>query len=68
MNTSKQTLTVAEVAEILRISTIKTYEMARNQEFPIMKIGRTFRIPSEPFYNWLNGNSKNFTTEVGGEE
>lgn len=59
-----KSLTINEVASILRISTVNAYQMARNKEFPVVKIGHIFRVPAEAFYRWLNRN----VIEGGGNE
>jgi excisionase family DNA binding protein len=40
-------LTVAEVAQILRVSVPRCYELARTAQIPVVKIGRPTRIDSE---------------------
>ncbi|MFY9177323.1 MAG: helix-turn-helix domain-containing protein [Caldicoprobacterales bacterium] len=48
------TLTVPEVAEILRIGRSKAYEIVHLNLFPHIKIKHAIRIPTEPFFEWLN--------------
>lgn len=62
---AKAALTIAEVAEILRISPIKAYQMARQNEFPVIKIGRSVRVPAEAFYRWFNNSGCNQKIEKG---
>lgn len=47
-------LTVEEVGRILKISRTKAYEYVNGGKFPIIKIGRSIRIPAAPFFSWLN--------------
>ena len=51
------TLTVEEVADILRVSRSKAYEIVKQGYFPFKKINHTIRIPTEPFFEWLNSYS-----------
>jgi excisionase family DNA binding protein len=38
-------LTVAEVAEMMRVSTMTVYRMVHSGELPAVRFGRSFRIP-----------------------
>lgn len=38
-------LTVAEVAEMMRVSTMTVYRMVHAGELPAIRFGRSFRIP-----------------------
>jgi excisionase family DNA binding protein len=40
----KGLLTVAEVAEMLRVSTMTVYRLIRSGEIPAVRIGRSYRI------------------------
>ncbi len=51
------TLTVQEVAEYLRVSPSKIYDMCRTYHgkyFPHFKVGNRFKIPRDKFIVWLN--------------
>jgi excisionase family DNA binding protein len=50
----KITYTVPEIAEILRIGRGKAYKLIKRNLFPVIYIDNSIRIPSSPFYNWLN--------------
>lgn len=50
----KKTYSVQEVAEILDISKTKAYELCKNPEFRIIRLGRTIRISKISFDKWLN--------------
>ncbi len=39
--------------EILKIGTNAAYNLIHSKAFPVIKIGQTYRIPSAPFYAWL---------------
>jgi excisionase family DNA binding protein len=38
-------LTVAEVAEMMRVSTMTVYRLVHSGELPAIRFGRSFRIP-----------------------
>lgn len=38
-------LTVAEVAEIMRVSKMTVYRLVHNAELPAVRVGRSFRVP-----------------------
>lgn len=38
-------LTVAEVAELMRVSAMTVYRMVQNGELPAIRFGRSYRIP-----------------------
>jgi len=40
-----QFLTVAEVAETLRLSRMTVYRLVHSGELPAMRVGRSFRVP-----------------------
>jgi len=52
----REVLLVEEIAAILGISRSKAYAWVNETPpFPILKCGRSIRIPSQAFYAWLNG-------------
>ena len=38
-------LTVGEVAEMMRVSTMTVYRLVHSGELPAVRVGRSFRIP-----------------------
>ena len=50
----KKTYSVLEIADILQISKSKAYELCRQPEFKVIRLGRTIRISKASFDNWLN--------------
>ena len=48
-------LRIKDVQKALRISRPKAYELAHTAGFPVVKIGRAFRIPRDAFIRWLEG-------------
>ena len=51
-------LTPQEVREILGVGHVKIYEMLRNQEIPVVSIGKKYRIPKDALEEWIKKNTK----------
>lgn len=47
-------LTVVEMANILRISRSKAYSLIKENQFPLIKIGKCIRIKKDELFKWLN--------------
>lgn len=50
---AKELLTVPEAAELLSLSRTTIYELVANGAFPVIKIGRATRIPTEALRRWV---------------
>lgn len=50
----KRTYTVLEIAALLRISKSKAYELCRQSNFRIIRIGRSVRVSKASFDEWLD--------------
>ena len=55
----KKVLTVKDVAELLNICEKTAYSLVRqalvkDNMFKVIKIGRLYKIPTDPFLNWLD--------------
>ena len=48
-NIKKETYTVDEIAKILDIGRTSAYELVKSNEFKVIKIGTTIRIPTKSF-------------------
>jgi excisionase family DNA binding protein len=46
-------LTMKDIQDVLGICKPKAYELAHTRGFPVVKIGRTFRVPKAAFLLWL---------------
>ncbi len=46
-------LTVMEMAKLLKISRSKAYELVKQANFPIIKVGKCIRIDKNMLLNWL---------------
>lgn len=46
-------LTVAEVAQVMRVSKMTVYRLVHNADLPAVKIGRSFRVPEQAVHDYL---------------
>lgn len=53
-NKQQEIFTVKEIQHILRIGQVNAYQLIRTPGFPVIKIGRAYRIPRAGFYDWLS--------------
>lgn len=51
------TLTVKDVQEILRIGQVSAYALVRSNVFPVVRVGRSYRVPQEAFIRWMQSAS-----------
>lgn len=50
----KSTYTVKDLQSLLNISKNTAYKLVVSGAFPVLKIGRTYRIPREGFHKWMD--------------
>ena len=55
VTTGRKTLTVDEVAEILRISRNSAYEGVKNGQIPSFRVGKRILVPAVGIERMLNG-------------
>ena len=48
-------LTPSDIAAVLGISRNTAYEVIHSEGFPAFRVGKQYRISSERFLDWLNG-------------
>ena len=46
-------LTVAEVAEMMRVSNMTVYRLVHSGDLPAIRFGRSFRIPEQAVHDYL---------------
>jgi excisionase family DNA binding protein len=46
-------LTVAEVAQIMRVSKMTVYRLVHAGSLPAVKVGRSFRVPERAVHDYL---------------
>jgi len=51
----KTVLTVKDIQEILQVGSHTAYNLIHSRVFPVRKVGHSYRVPTEPFNNWLSG-------------
>jgi len=49
-------LTVAEVAQQMRVSNMTVYRILHSGELPAIRVGRSFRVPAEALEKYLATN------------
>ena len=50
-----QFLTVAEVAELMRVSKMTVYRLVHSGEMPAVRFGRSFRVPEAAVEQYVKG-------------
>lgn len=55
---NEELITVQEMADFLKISRSKAYQLVKSDDFPITKIGKCIRISKKALKVWLH-NAKN---------
>ena len=46
-------LTVQEVAELMRVSTMTVYRLIKAGDLPAVRVGRSFRVPEQAVNDYL---------------
>lgn len=52
----KQFLTVKEIQALLLIGQVSTYRLVRFPGFPAIRVGKSYRVFADDFYNWVQAN------------
>lgn len=47
---------VKDIQEILQIGQVAAYRLIHSGEFPVIAVGRSYRIPQKEFHEWLHRN------------
>jgi hypothetical protein len=50
-------LNVADIQKVLGIGGRQAYDLVNSEQFRVIRIGRTIKIPKDSFISWLNGES-----------
>ncbi|WP_067779188.1 helix-turn-helix domain-containing protein [Actinomyces vulturis] len=56
-------LTVAEVADMMRVSKMTVYRMVHAGDLPAMRVGRSFRVPERAVEQFLAAGLGDWETE-----
>lgn len=59
-------LTVAEVAEVMRVSKMTVYRLLHSGEMPAVRVGRSFRVPQDALDHYLATAQFDVETEAEG--
>ena len=63
METNQDYLNIPEVAELLRISRNRAYDIAASDPtFPVVTIGRRLIVPREALHDWLQSQRRDLRT------
>ena len=46
-------LTIAEVADIMRVSKMTVYRLVHSGELPAVRVGRSYRVPERAIHDYL---------------
>ena len=63
-NDNASFLTVAEVAELMRVSKMTVYRLIHSEELPAVQVGRNFRVRESAVNEYL-GSSEYTSTKTG---
>lgn len=66
-NDSACFLTVAEVAEMMRLSRMTVYRLVHGGELPAVRVGRSFRVPRDALDAYLASSSVEARVEDEGQ-
>jgi excisionase family DNA binding protein len=58
-------LTVAEVADLMRVSAMTVYRMVQSGELPAVRFGRSYRIPEAAVVDLVQVPARDATRDVG---
>lgn len=50
---SSMVYTISDIQEILKIGRNSAYKLVQDAEFPVLKAGKSIRIPKKGFDKWL---------------
>lgn len=56
LSTCPGVLKVKDIQRILKIGQVAAYRLIHSGAFPVIKVGHSYRIPEEEFYNWMRTN------------
>ncbi len=57
-------LTVAEVAETMRLSKMTVYRLTKSGELPAVRVGRSYRVPQDALDAYLERSMTDAQSEV----
>lgn len=66
MDIDERLMTVAEVAEVLRVSTMTVYRLIQRDELAAIRVGRSFRIRPGALDDYLSTGGSSDATRTSG--
>jgi excisionase family DNA binding protein len=66
LTTEHQLLTVREVAESMRVSTMTVYRLIRDGDMPAIRVGKHFRLRVDDVQSFLEARTVNAGMNSGG--
>lgn len=51
---SERMLTIAEVADLIRVSKLATYRLVENGQLPVQRVGKSLRVPGSGLQAYLD--------------
>jgi excisionase family DNA binding protein len=51
-------LTIPEVATLLKVTTQRAHQMARNGTLPVIRLGRQVRVSPDQLKDWIDGGGR----------
>lgn len=58
-------VTVAEVAELMRVSKMTVYRMIHSGDIPAVRVGKSFRVPQAAVQKMIEGDLSQWNTADG---
>jgi excisionase family DNA binding protein len=63
-----EVMTISDVAQYLRISEAKVYELARNGTIPVLRIGKSWRFQKDLLKQWVRKSAEANVTWIDRSE
>jgi excisionase family DNA binding protein len=57
-------MTVAEVADVMRVSNMTVYRLVHAGELPAVRFGRSYRVPAKAVENYLRSSRVEGTSDI----
>ena len=67
-NFSSHFLTIAEVAEAMRVSKMTVYRLVKSHAIAAVRVGRSFRVPEEAVNDYLRRATEPAIQDQGGDK
>jgi excisionase family DNA binding protein len=60
-------LTGNDIATLLRIGRSKAFAMMAKGELPVVRFGRSVRVPRQALYHWIESNTRDLDSKLPGQ-